>query len=842
MAKRSRGRALAGLMDPQDAIENAMISDRLGLTGRDHMRDLQGSPHFAEVLAGLMDELQAQGITGIKPLGSGYESAVFAANDGKVVKVGPESHAFQRPYDYVPPTGVEGVLPYTRKHIVVPDNDWNVIVQDMVESGRATGRDAGYLGDLLNRQGYGAIDAHNENIGFLSREPYRPVIFDGVVLPRRMVKGDDGVMIDVATGMRLPGLPPGWTPPKMAPWLMNLAKKSPAVAAAIMGLDSVQASEPVAEGERPDPLSQFISRAPDQRTTAEKLTGGDWSFDISPYEEQQWQANPELGYGGPEHQQYIANAVEMLDEPLIPEGYIRRLGFSSPEQWAANFGGYQGGPMTPRQFLTGARSIELNAAHRNFVENPQDEAAVARFQAAVEAFSVPDATPANVQSNPFTDPYAASAFAALTGQGDKLGMGDVGRAMIDGLRSGTTNRVFEDDPTVTQSEFAELERQYGDDANRILTEGGQENLRRERAADFFAALQNNNPNMNIGSAVMAIGSGPKSMPAEQGTKHRFDVMMDPSSHRGRMEFANARLVAANQTLNPEQGPVLARAEAVDRLDPYSMPGFMGVTGNSSWGYGRAYNQFAPLFGDAGTRSQLKQSFDDQRPLDFLADTYNRTLRETPIRPDWQNQKNFTDARAMSLRRQGDESLDYYSTFAPKMADAWNESGIPRFASLFNQDIRAPRSYFPEIVDSAVKMGPAVMKSPMQLGTIAAGVGGPALLQGGGKASLLGGLSAAAGEAFVDEPMENMMLGETNPMQLLSPVKGNSWLRPYPPEPGKRTVSEYTAMFDPGYRQGWDKAVEETKERDFYDVNDQYGQWLRGNRRRLERQEPSFYRQ
>jgi hypothetical protein len=608
----------------------------------------------------------------------------------------------------------------------------------------------------------------------------------------------------------------------------------------------VQASEPIRPDEMPNPLVQF-GQYSDPRSQTEKLTGGDWSFDISPYEQKQWETDPSLGYLGEDHRQYIQNAISMLDEPLIPIEYIQQLRLAAPEQLSQVFPGYEGGDMTPRQFLSGARYLEASAAHRAWLENPSDPEAMQRFTDAAAAIQSPPEQGEGTELNPFSDPYAANAFAQLTGQTSRPMLGDVGPMLINGLRSGTTNRVFEDDPSITDSEFAQLQKQIGDDANRYLSEGGQANLRRERAADFFGALrseQQYNPNMNVGSAAMALFSGPNSMPGGKGPRHRFDTMMDPSSHRGRMQFANARLATANQVLSPGEGqPVIMQGDAVNRLDPYSMQGFNGITGNSSWGYGRAYNQFSPLFGDIGTTPKLKQDFADERPLKFLAEAYNRSMRETPLRPDNQSPESFIDTRAMALRRQGDGMLDYYSTLGPKMADAWNQSGVPEIVGrVTGQDITAPRAYFPQIVDSAVKMGPAITKSPMQLGIIGAGVGGPALLQGGGRASLAGGLAGVASEALVEEPIENMMLGETTPGELFSPVKYNSWLRPYEPGTNGRTREHYDQMFDPQNKQQWDQAVQETEERDFQQVNDEYSKWLQRNRRSLENNYPSYYRQ
>lgn len=573
----------------------------------------------------------------------------------------------------------------------------------------------------------------------------------------------------------------------------------------------------------------------------ENLVGWDMSMDVTPKDRWEWYTSPQ--YLGEEHRKYISDAASMLDEPLIPRTPARRAGWAGPDGE---------GDITPRQFLDSLPSIAYTQADAAMAADPKNPEAQARMQRATEQYLLHLAG----AGKPFSEtPDGQAVWAALTGQVyDRKAhphAADYATSMIDAIGSGRTNRRFENDPSISQSEFSKLQQQYGDEANKMLTPGGVSNARREAAYDFFGAMQGTSqyaPHLdNASAALMAIAAGTSqdmnspatvAVEATPQMKRMQDMMMPGLA--GRMKIASQKLDnAKSQFANAGQDkPFVTSASLLNRTDPMSFQGLYNLAGNSSWAYGRnIQNPYEPVLGELLTRSQLPK-----RNLEFFQDLNDRTFREAPIRPDSYTPEQFRETRAFTIDRRNSYG-DYFDTFKPLIADFYNKVTLQDGANpSMNPFPRMNRTYPTGLGSIGLQLVPSVGRSAAQSAMIGIPVAGEI------GAAAIGGKSAAAAagsagknllfqlpQEILEEGVEEVAQDPQGAPGLFKTKTYNSWMQPDPPgtwlydgQGGarQRTREEYQRMLDPQNRDEWNMGVEETKRRRLQQARDQYEQWDR----------------
>lgn len=583
----------------------------------------------------------------------------------------------------------------------------------------------------------------------------------------------------------------------------------------------------------------------DEMPFPENLVGWDMSMDVTPKERWEWYTSSQ--YLGDDHQKYIANAAALFDQPLIPPGAARKMGLVVPEG---------SDDLTPRQFLDQIPAIEMQRAYLESKANPGDPAAQAAWAQSLSNWMLATASGEGYSNTP----EGQAAWAALTGQiynrKQHPGAAAHAKAVIDAIGAGRSNRTFEDDPSISQSDFEQLKAQYGDEANKMLTANGVKNAKREAAYDFFGAMQGSSqyaPHLdNASAALMAIAAGaspeleaanPAGVRESPQMKRMGDMMMPGLA--GRMKIASQKLESAQgQFASAAQDkPFVTNASLLNRTDPMSYQGLYNLAGNSSWAYGRnIQNPYEPVLGESLTRAQLPD-----RNLEFFRDLNDRTFREAPIRPDSYTPEQFRETRAFTIDRRNSYG-DYFDTFRPLIADAYNDATLQGKSDPDKNPFpRMPRTYPTGLGSIGFQLIPSVGRSAAQSAMIglpvagevgAAAIGGRSALAaaGGAGKSLLFQLP----QEILQEGIEGVAQDPQGAPGLFKTKTYNSWMQPHPPgtmvDDGqgglrKRTEDEYRRMLDPENRDEWNRAVEETKARRLQQARDQYEQWDRSVPRR-----------
>jgi hypothetical protein len=563
----------------------------------------------------------------------------------------------------------------------------------------------------------------------------------------------------------------------------------------------------------------------------EQITGSDFdSSSLSPREMSQWYSNPAYGKDDAHHKRYIANAEKLLDQPLIPEAAARAtLGYRMVY-------GDRTGDMTLREYMQMAPILAEYKALKAVKDAPDEQskasakyelAGIEKANAAFEEASGP-VTAENVMEHPI----ARQAWGQLTGQNESWSS-PVGKwvsgEMLGAIKSGVTGGKYETDPTVSPEQFAEMEGKYGEEANRMLTEGGLKNIQREAALDLLSAAQDTpglNPHIDNASSVMSVvGHNLPYGGFPQG--YRAAAMMDQSPLRGRMALANDRFERAtksfsDQAESPEK-PYVVQADNFNRLDTGSYGGLLNAMGNSSWGYGRNIaNPFSQFMGEAVTRSFLKDNLLDQRPLAFLQDVADKSFRETPIRLPGQTYEQNAETRNFVADRRAARH-DYLPTHGRAMlADAYNGYKNDLYPHLKHNISRTPTNF----EATSYGLPQAIIESPIQIGMAAGSLG-----------QSLPAFAATWANEALQENIEDKLQNPSGSRGWFDKREGSAWMKPDPPgtpvmgddgKPRRRTTSEYAQMLDADNTQAWEQGVEETNRRRYTDLTDQYRQWQQAN--------------
>lgn len=576
--------------------------------------------------------------------------------------------------------------------------------------------------------------------------------------------------------------------------------------------------------------SQLLPPVPPPSGVLEQFTGSDLSQSaVSPREVDRFYTDPAYGRGGDVHRAYIAQAEQLLDQPLIPAGWaMQRFGKDA----VAAVGG--DGDLSVRQVLAMAPRLELEQAVTAIKSSPKGSpeyndavAKIARVKdyAKTNFLAVTRGEDGMATVN-MADPYVQQTWGFLTGQNpayDSSFGKETAGLVLQGIQSGVTGGAFENDPTMSDEDFAALKERYGEKANRMLTPGGVANARREAAFDFLSALHDDpgmNPHIDNFSILM------NGVPSR-----KFEQLADSSAYRGRMGMALDRFRNASAQFEEHEkhgdwrGPFEVQAQNVNRLDPGSFGGVLNLMGSSSWGYGRNVgNPFRQTFDEALTRPGMQDYAFDGRPGDFFRDIRDRTSRETPIRLPGQTYEQNLGTREFARRRE-EANADYIPTFFPAaIADGIN-AGRRKFAELVagpgepteKLDL-ANRS--PTNAMAAVSSFPrSIAASPIQMAMVAPGVGAGALkvASGGLKAAPAGAAKAAGGLGLASGVEVGQELVE-NTAQDPNALSGLLDYRGYSPYLGKRNV-------DANDRPKWDKAVTETQAELEGDLRKNYRDWL-----------------
>jgi hypothetical protein len=750
-------------MDLREAIEKGYTE---GLSRREQVRENVDKPYYLGDLLTEPDSIRqieelakSYGATKFAPLARGAESSVFLSDSPKVFKIGPQQGRFSgaEGYNYTLPSGVWGVLPNERTHILSPDNDWNVFAQDRVSTDDVTDRDVNLVLNALNQQGYGAYDAHEQNVGTVPGKTYRPVLYDGYVYERDTVKLPSGQLIDKATRMPIVGKQ-NFRPPTTRPWML--------AALAAGGAGTANAST---RAERNQDWEQFLapegrapvpwSPGPNDTGALERYTGSDFDMAVSPNEYQSWYSDPKSGYGGPEHQQFIANFEEAMDQPAIPEKMVRAQ-VGDVMDIAAAVPGYEGGDMTMRQYLQAVPHLMQAQAFMAYAQDPTPENK-AKY---VSIASVNQKSPPGSGSNPIE----FDVYAELTGQRYNRGVshGTDGAEMLrTALQSGTRGSQFAEDNTVPQSQYEAWKQQYGDEADRMLPQGAETNAMRDRVYDLATTMSDSpdTPARGIDSISAAMMLPFKPGEDDDPTGNRYANLMDRSAPRGRMAISSERW-----NLGKPKGdgkPYVVDADAFGRYDPQSAAGLRNVLGNASFPISAAQQAWYPMFGDIGSQIVLQKQAGDTAPRKFIGDTNTNQSRVAQIRPDNVSPQDARETENWWNRWQS-AGNDFWSAYiSPKIADAENAIPLPKKP--------AQRTYFSPQVNDLVNLPQDMAKSAIQTGmTLIPG------LAASGRGLASAGRAVVAGVA--DEAVENLyqspLMDPQNAGQSFSPAQENSYIR------------------------------------------------------------------
>jgi hypothetical protein len=568
----------------------------------------------------------------------------------------------------------------------------------------------------------------------------------------------------------------------------------------------------------PDPVSQIPAAS-----IFETMLGTDLDMsNVSPREVYRWENDPKYGYGGDVHQQYIANAERIMDMPVVPTAAVRAIIGYSP---------VQAPQMTVRDVVRVAPTIAEVKAQAAYLADPGSAEKQAVYESIQQLNAQhyggdgPRDTPHPMEQEVY------NAFTAQRHDRSSPHLGTVVDEILGAVRAGTTGGRFEDDPSISQSELAELQAKYGEEANRMLTPGGAKNAQREMVFDFLSAAQSGshlNPHFdNTAYLTAMVAPGWQNL---GGGQNKGEMLEDPSALRGRMAMANWRLGQAMPTFeasadNPEK-PYVVEAKNFNRLDPSSYQGIMALSENASWPYARnVYHPFQQLMGSAGERLALADGLLDMQPLQFQVDASNRSKRETPVRMDGEDYAANRATRTFVKDRDA-AAADYLSTHAPvAVADAANAFGraankvIPHNTPALS---RTPN----EAMRTAYSLPYAMATSPANAVSMAVGAAGKSPLL------IAGNLLKEAG----DEVLEDAIIDPSN-ANPFRPAGGSAWMRPnVTVQDGmggmrKRKDDELRAMFDPDNKEAWDRGVQETNATRARELRDQYQQWRAGTQQR-----------
>lgn len=453
---------------------------------------------------------------------------------------------------------------------------------------------------------------------------------------------------------------------------------------------------------------------PQPRSTGllESATGSDWSMNISPREWHAWENDPERGYGGEEHNRYVANFHTLLDEPVIPKAYVSRV-VGGDELAGRLFPNVGDRDLTMREYLGVMPLIRDMNATLEASGDPE------RFAAARERLEQTKAlyksAPDGVAFGEFVHPDSQAAVQFLTGQrgGRESQAGaDLAHGMMAGLALGTKGGPYESDPSMSQQSFDNLKEQKGEAAYRHLTQGAQQNTRREQVLDFVSALSDderfqpqNMDAMTMGMLAVQAGEDPDPQTGKYDPNTtRWEQLTDRSAPRGRMAVASDRL----------EGIPTNRREfrAVDqvRTEPTSFSGLNTLTGHPGWSWGRTQLSYQPLIGDMGSRASLATEYNNRdgqkTPYQFFADARTRTRMESPVAPG-----NMTKEEFNSLRKfvpQHDAAMRGYNSawYGPPMSRAMGMPGA-YFSPAMDVAANLPQEAFKGMLGTSMMLAPVV---------------------------------------------------------------------------------------------------------------------------------------
>jgi len=760
--------ALPDGMDLRDAIEKGYAE---GLSRREQVRENVDKPEYLERLLREPESIReiaelakSYGATKFAPLARGAESSVFASNSPKVFKIGPQGLRFEykEPYNYELPSGVWGVLPNERTHILSPDRDWNVFAQDRVSTDDVGRKDLGLVLDALNQQGFGARDAHDENIGKIPGKIYKPVLFDGYVEPRP-TRMEGGRLVDDKTGMPILGKDK-FRPPTTRPWILAALAAGAGTANASTRKDRNQDWEQflAPDGRPPVPWSP----SQDDTGTLERYTGSDWDMAISPNEYQSWYSGEKSGYGGPEHQQFIANLNEAFEQPSIPEEVVRAQEQSS----GYKFPGYEGGDLSAKQFLTAVPYMLQGQAFQAYMQDQSEENKNRYMEIASTNKANPPEAMGDSPESPYLNPYSADAYAELTGQryNRAAPQGVEGANMLrSALQAGVRGSQFAEDNTIPQGQYEAWQQQYGEEADRMLPQGAEQNAMRERVYDLANTMSDDPQHAAKGvdsiSAAMMLPFKPGE--DDDPTGNRYANLMDRSAPRGRMAISSERYDLGRPK---EDGkPYVVDADAFGRYDPQSFAGLRNVLGSASFPISAAQQAFYPLLGDIGSQLTLQQGLGDTKPREFIGDTFTNQGRVAQIRPENVSPQQARETENWWDRWKG-AKRDYYSAnIGPKFADAYNAIPLPK--------VPMQRTYLSGAANDTANLPGDISESVIQSGmTLIPG------LVSAAKGAPLTVAAKSVGYGMADEMGENIyqspMLDPANAGDYFRPAKDNSYIR------------------------------------------------------------------
>lgn len=485
-------------------------------------------------------------------------------------------------------------------------------------------------------------------------------------------------------------------------------------------------------------------------------------------------------YGDPleqEHQQYGENVERVLDLPLVPRRLVEvQLGLGSPERadgfFAKNLDAYEGGDLTPRQYLQLSPSIQAAQAIRMGDEETYLKMAELRKDPTYAADVVYGAiqqlkAPGGRQGPP------ESAFA-------------VG-SLITAIERGGPQGEYADEASVPEGEVR------AGDRYALLSDGAKKNASRQVAAGFLRAMQDGDYRPKSATWVSnTLTTGAAALgDMRAGERANIQNFNSPFAYRAYVANENLR---NSQLLNGGPNSLFANGKmAVDQ--PYVWDGIAEVMSrNPQYPVAGAVQPVNSFLRNAGTILDLpaNQSGEAAGALAYMDNRFSRTQ---PFRPDAQTPEQSDQDRLESLRYNQGMRGWTGAAIEPATNAAWNK--MRRIVGLDEQ----PRQFPWRITEMAAGMPDAFKSNIYSAAALAVPTVGAGFARAGlpGAAMATSRLPVVLGAEVGDELREDFGMDVLDTGSVFESAKGlftSPGANPYARKPGVGLLGREMIPFSP----------------------------------------------
>jgi hypothetical protein len=504
-------------------------------------------------------------------------------------------------------------------------------------------------------------------------------------------------------------------------------------------------------------------------------------------------------YGDPlerEHQQYGESVDRVLSMPLVPRRLVEvQLGLGTQKRadefFAENLGDYEGGDLTPLQYLRLSPHVQAAQAIRTGDEETYLKMAELREDPTYAADVV----------------YGAVQQLKATGgkQGDPQSAFAVG-SLLNALERGGPQGEYADEASVTESEWKGNLEAGGSGARYALMSGGaQQNARRQVAGEFLRAMQDGDYRPKSATWVSNTLTTGSAALGDMSAGERANIQNFNSPFAYRAYVANEAL-RNSQLLNGGPRSIFQNGTmAVDR--PYTWDGIAAVMSrNPQYPAAGAVQPVNSFLRNMGTildkpASQLGETAGTFAYMD------NRFSRTQPLRPDAQTPAQSDQDRLEALRYNQAMQGGYYgAAIEPYTNAGWNK--MRRIVGLEEQ----PRQLPWRATEMAVAMPDAFKSNVYSAGMMAL----PILGGGGGAAGAAARAPVVVAGEVVDELRADLGLNvlETgSPFRSLSDLFSSPQSNAYARVPGKGLLGREMMPLSPS-QPGYDQKKKEAEQ--YYD--------------------------